>query len=454
MNLAEIEKKYSIELQQINEWVHLRVVYYFSYRNRVNKIKKHVHTKRETNRLRLLFYGFKNWFQGYDFLFITHSKNRRLLDGGYYSKNFDTIASNLQGKSLFIESIDNELISLDQIYSNNIVSNRVINEMVYRLSKSIFLYRKRTLRKRQDLFFLNRFSEHFDYIHEIYLYEVYLSVYKLLFKIYKPKVVFVECSYCSSFVIKAAHELGMKVVEVQHGVADHSGYKSSLRLDQSYSPDMFLSFGEEERYLKDSLLQSVFPVGSYYLEYLSTNFQQDNKLQSIIEQYEVTFCVTLMDILVPEVIEFISNIARSKKEFLFIVAPKSDQNSQCYQASKIPPNIITYRELDCYTLLMHSDIHVTVASTCALEAPSLGIVNILLDIDLETKLQNRSILSSEDRVLSEEHTIIVGNEYEFTEAVERFDVVRSPSDIKNANSSVFVQNFEKNIENFINNLDI
>jgi len=453
MNLSEIEKKYYKELKDISEWVHLRIAYYFNYRNLKNKTEVKDNKIITRDRIKLLFYGFRNWFRGYNYIFITSSGDRKNIDNIFYNKNFDTIASNLNGKSLFIESINSTPIPLKDIYTQFIVSDRVINELVYRLSKRVFLYKKIKLDKREDLRFLKKFHIYLDYTQEIYIYEIYKFVYRQLFKIYRPKIIFINCSYCSSFIVKAAHELDILVVEIQHGTADHSGYKSILPLDECYFPDIFLSFGEEERYIDNFLLKKIVPVGSFYLEYIAKEFNHDQTLKQIADKYEITFSVTMMNILVPKVINFIKSIAETEQNYLFILIPKSDKDSHIYEQNNLSSNIITYKRLDCYNILMHSDIHVTVASTCALEAPSLGIVNILLDIDSSTKLQNRSILSKKDTVLSEEHTIIVKDKNEFIDAVNKLQINSSFYNIKELNNNVFVQDYDSNIKQFISSLD-
>ncbi len=100
----------------------------------------------------------------------------------------------------------------------------------------------------------------------------------------KPKRIYLVCFYDKQYIVKAAKELKIEVIDIQHGIIgkEHSAYFSSLLLSDIYLPDKLYSFGESEKeYFIDSGIVStnnIIPIGNYYLEYIKNNFVQDDKL--------------------------------------------------------------------------------------------------------------------------------------------------------------------------------
>ena len=98
--------------------------------------------------------------------------------------------------------------------------------------------------------------------------------YTELFKKRKPRMIFVVVGYENQAVIKAAKDLGIEVVELQHGtITDyHLGYsyplKSRLNGEIAYFPDKILTFGDY--WINDDTSpiskDSVFSVGFPYFE--------------------------------------------------------------------------------------------------------------------------------------------------------------------------------------------
>ena len=89
---------------------------------------------------------------------------------------------------------------------------------------------------------------------------------------------------------------------------------------------------------------------------------------------------------------------------------------------------------------MHCDLHMTLYSSCALEAPSLGIPNILVDIhNMASKYYNS--------LLSEYHTKIIKAEDEFYEAMEELIKLQAIN-VKINNSSIFISNYNKRVKKY------
>jgi hypothetical protein len=104
--------------------------------------------------------------------------------------------------------------------------------------------------------------------------------YTELFKKRKPKMIFVVVAYENQAIVAAAKDLGITVVELQHGtITDyHLGYsypkKTRLDGDIKYFPDKILTFGDywinDETYPIDS--KNIIPIGFPYFESQSKDF--------------------------------------------------------------------------------------------------------------------------------------------------------------------------------------
>jgi len=105
-------------------------------------------------------------------------------------------------------------------------------------------------------------------------------------------------------------------------------------------------------------------------------------------------------------------------------------------------NIIMYNQLDCYNIVMHSNMHMTLYSSCVLEVLSFGIPNILLDIKGFSTLYY-------NKLLDVKYSKIVSNDSDFFDAVDDCSKLKK-EDIIN-NNIIFKENYEKNIFNFLSN---
>ncbi len=81
---------------------------------------------------------------------------------------------------------------------------------------------------------------------EIRLRECSLGIYCALLKHLKPRIIFLVCSYDKENLIEAAKSIGIKTVEIQHGVLNryHLGYSFPNGLKKVSFPDYFLGFGK------------------------------------------------------------------------------------------------------------------------------------------------------------------------------------------------------------------
>ena len=104
--------------------------------------------------------------------------------------------------------------------------------------------------------------------------------YTVLFEKRKPKMIFVVVAYENQAIVNAAKDLGIEVIELQHGtITDyHLGYsyptKSRLNGEIAYFPDKLLTFGNywinDETCPIDS--KNIIPIGFPYFEAQSKDF--------------------------------------------------------------------------------------------------------------------------------------------------------------------------------------
>ena len=122
--------------------------------------------------------------------------------------------------------------------------------------------------------------------------------------------------------------------------------------------------------------------------------------------------------------------------FLFVPRHK---HAEHYQQYGLPDNVIFIHELDAYQSMAAGDIHTTLNSTCALEAPSLGTVNVLMNID------NMARKYLEKLLVENESTYYASNVDEFCELVRKVPV-SDKNLMKSSNSGNIRENFKSNLK--------
>jgi len=146
-NVLELEKYYKDILENIEEWAYIRLKVGFFLKNRNNKkikIKNNSIAEKFKKvvsillKIKDMFYGFKNWFGKYDYLFFSYSEQRKLINGRYKNKAMDDlIDKELEKKSLLIEAKNSKRFK--KIYTKYVVGE----EIIYFFSKIILYFSKK-----------------------------------------------------------------------------------------------------------------------------------------------------------------------------------------------------------------------------------------------------------------------------------------------------------------------
>jgi len=327
------------------------------------------------------------------------------------------------------------------VYTKYIVSRRLLDmlslfiEKIYNKNYNISLLEK-----------INSFINiDFNYNVLIKRFNARYKIYKIWFKIIKPKIIFLNCYYDKQYVIKVAKELNIKTIDIQHGLIGkkHSAYYADIKLNKDYLPDYLFAFGkyDKENISKGNIFNKkhIFEVGNYYLEYLRKNFIRDEKLLNIIKKYNISVGVSLQWTVENEMINFINSVANKQKDTLFILIPREYKDE--YNNLNLEDNVIFYPKLDCYQVIMHCHYHCTVYSTCAIEVPSLGIPNIMVNID---GLTNKYM----ENLFDKDITYLVDTQDEFIHILQTTYTFKV-NEVIQSNERYFTKKYKKNIENAV-----
>lgn len=209
-------------------------------------------------------------------------------------------------------------------------------------------------------------------------------LYNLLFKLNRPKAIFVVCYYANFELILAAKENNIPIIELQHGLVtdSHRAYHFNERQPSTMLPDYFLSYGEHasEIVINGNLFErrQVLDYGYTFIEEVEKTLSISNELQQIKKGFRKTVCITgQLETTDAPLIQVISSVSHEFPDICFIFKPRPYRGQQAFTPTS---NFIWSESLNTYELLKYCDFHLTVYSTCALEALALGTPNISLDI--------------------------------------------------------------------------
>jgi hypothetical protein len=437
VDIFDIEKKYKKDLESLEEWNYLRNIY-----RSIDTQNKNTYKINKPDAVKSIFYGFKNWFRRYDYLVFSDSSERKLVDNKMFDIKVDYIIKELGiDNTLVIENPICKHYKLSDIYTKKIVSKRFIDiftliiEKIYYKKFNIEILNKINLEQNIDI----------DYQSKINRFNAQYKIYKIWLSIQKPKKIYLDCFYDKQFIIKAAKELKIEIIDVQHGLigTTHSAYFSDLELSDLFLPEKLFSFGvsEKENLLVNGVINSnnIIPVGNFYLDYIYHIFSKDNEFSTLLSSYDMSFGVSLQWTVENELIDFITEVALKLPNIIFILIARNYEKNK-YDKFNLPKNVIFYNDLDCYNIILHCDYHCTVYSTCAIEAPSLGIENVLININGYSEKHISALLSCENSYL-------VNTEEDF------FKIVKKKKNQKDiiikSNVSNFMINYKERIKEVI-----
>lgn len=461
--LREIEAEYPVDqiLVDGNQiWPYLRVIYYleYYYGNPTCSSGQPIRARHWGGRLghlagrvRQCSYGLTNWAGRYDYVAFSDTTERKEINGKYYNKLLDPIIDELGGERvLYVETPAPVLYPIRRVHTRRVVSRSAL-ELLWSLELASPTALKRGY-EIQNLPVLQTIQRRYGFTvddrRQIAALAAQRRVFGGLFRHVRPKAIFLSDYAGQVAAIKAARDLGIKVIEVQHGHMgkEHELYNIYTRnIDRTYFPDFMLVFGEEEREaFEDSLFiapENVYPVGNFYIGHIVETYRPESRLVGELSSYKRRVGVTLQWTVEARLIEFICRAATLDRTICYLMIPRAPRGEGS-SAHSLPDNVRFVTDKNFYQLMSYVDFHSTVYSTCALEAPSLGVQNVLINIDGDARRYYGSTLT-EPRV-----TQYADTPEQYVGILNAFNKL-DRDEIRRLNEGFIAPNYRQNIRDFI-----
>ncbi len=385
--LKDIENKYDVKrlktISGIKVWPLVRQFLVFQEIKKTLGYDNRLRTRNKRQLLKNFYRGFNNIFRlkKFDYLFFNNTDKRVLHANKYFDIYFDAWADKLgQDKSLFVEWAIHKHLSKQKTYSKNVISDLPFKAIV----ALVKLFTKIRLEDRELLNEIIKEHQISNLINEELKNKLAeFKVFDLLFKITKPKAIFVLSSFSKISIVAAAKKRGVKVFEAQHGyIGDHHTFYTANIKFPEYYPDYLISFGTYEKIQSNPRLifnsNQIIPIGSFQLELIKNKPIPDNLL-NFKEKYDLVFCITLQAIKEDIILDWVFNNARDNKNWLFVIRTKDrDIDYSKYTSEN---NIKELKEYSIYEILKVADYNVTIYSTTAIEGIFLGAPPIFFNIN-------------------------------------------------------------------------
>jgi len=446
--IKEVEKTYnvsSITVNGVQVWPFLRTSYYSAYGNKYkfNGGKGRLSIGSKIKRVKNVFYGWENLLKKYDFLVFSDTLEKRLVDDKYIDKIAESLILELgEDNVLLIENpVNGSHFRRSEIATNNIISLDLFHIFCYQpfLIKKINIDNEWILKEINKKYRLN-----INYHRVTTRFFCCERLFKLFYKIYKPKAIFINCYYSLTHqaAIYAAKKMKKLTIELQHGIINnkHPAYNVFVSLDKSFFPDYLFAFGDyvKEIFDKENYFiekENVIPVGYMYIDYINNEYKPSketiNLFNNFRRKYKKIVAISSQWALENKLIDFLKKSASLSKDILYIFVTRNVNKD--YSSVNFPENIIILKHLDVYQIIKEADFHSTLWSTCALEAPALGVPNILINIDGFAKEYYSNLLTNRDV------TRFVDTPEEFVDIILNWQV-KPKEEIKKLHGNFYKQN--------------
>lgn len=450
----------AIKVNNIEVWPFLRSTYFFTYgRNHDfdlpdGQIEKPSSIK--IRRLKNIFYGLPNLFNKYDYFIFSNVREIRMIKNIYVNKLADHIMTVLgKEKVLLIESpgngshFDQSKISVDHIISSELF---LFTCYLPVLKKNLKIENEKILKNVNKKYNLN-----VDYHKLIFRFVCYKNLFKLFLKMYRPKLIFITNYYniLHQALIYSAKKLQIPVIELQHGIINpkHPAYNIFTRLDNSFFPDFLFAFGNHTKMVfnQDNYFikkENIIPIGNIYIDYINNDYKASKSTKIMFKKFRKKYnkivAVASQWTIEKKLIKFLKKCAALDKNILYIFIPR-DLNKD-YSLANFPSNIVILKDLNFYQIIKESDFHATVYSTTAVEAPALGVPNMLINIDGFAEKYYSTVLTNHTT------TRFVESEEEFVKVLQKYKIINKQR-IMSAHEGFYKQDHKKNIQRAINFLE-
>ena len=451
--IKEIETNYnlqSIKSNSVEIWPFLRSIYFGLIENNNLNVEyyKKVPKSEKIIRFKNIFFGLRNIFRKYDYIIFTDTMERRICNGQYVNKLFETLIEQL-GRDKFL-IIENPAYG-NHLDRKHLQSERIISLDLFRFFWLLYPKKKRNNKiNNEDIIkeINSKYSININYRNLINKFFFFYKLFDIFISIYKPKIVFISSYYDIIYqaAIYSANNKKIKTIEFQHGQINKKHYAYNVYVDctQMFFPNYLFVFGESTKKVFGNNnnfinINNVFPVGYMYLDYINYYYTPSEDIIKLFEDLKMKY-LKIVSIssqigLDEDIINFLKQASQMDENILYIFVPRN-QNKD-YSSYNFPNNIITLNQLNVYETINESDFHVTVNSSCAIEAPALGVPNIL--IKNESKKYYSEILTNPDV------TRFVDTPEEFVKLIQTW-APKSKEEIKQLHEGFYAKNHKESLK--------
>lgn len=394
--------------------------------------------------LKNVFVGIRHLFFKKEYFIFTSSKCRILSHGQYHDRVLGGISSILSGNSLYFENP-----YPNGLYRDVKKENRVSESILHLLSQvyQLLFYDKKKL---SGLDVWNSLIKDLDIEVDISIYtKRFLGQYGVmnsLVKYHKPKAIFLISSNTLSGYIYAFKKNHIPVVEMQHGIISkkHASYNVFKNIGTEMRPDylcVYSNFTKEVFHSNNYFIkpENVVATGYYFLDFIRKEKIIDKKFDDISNRFATKICVSMSDSAIEDSLNYIIAAAKLDNSKFFALVPRSIKT---YENFELPDNVKVIDWLNVYECISLCDFHSTILSTCAIEAPALGVQNIIISIDSRSRKIFRGMLDDENITQFADTPIEFINVVDHMPRLTRDEIIVSTSHL-------ILPEFKKNMMSFL-----
>ena len=278
------------KISSLKFWSYVRFSIFWSYY--LGDHSDEIHIQKVSLYLKYMkgfFQSFANfyriWNKNYDFIFINTSRRTHKLDNRDVDIYTYPIIKYLNDKYNIL-LLDISKFSKSDDYPCDFIPMR-FSQVFFRIFRFFYRFNKK------EKIYLNALENNLNELFkmqvnasrvirsEIIRHKIEFKLYKIIFQILSPKILFYTNNGVMAGIIEAANELGIKTVELQHGGISHLhiAYNSEYFLPKT-TPNFVFSFGE---YWHDAIKfgSKKLSIGFPYMELteksLPQNISRDKK---------------------------------------------------------------------------------------------------------------------------------------------------------------------------------
>lgn len=370
--ITEIEQLMSETLSRERAWPFLRLVYGQDLMNKDRGLNSRVRQRKGIHitftKLKIALSGVGSLFRKYDYVFIGPSDNFKIEQDYSIDRLVHGYIDELGiGNCLYIEDF------VETTDRRKVPYKRITYHLVVLLSKLFLFSKKQNVNDEVMNQVCAKLQSNLPYQKHWVDFQKKVEALKLIFKLLKPKVVFVTC-YTHKDSLLAANILGIRTVEFQHGVImSNYGYRYERINSHMTNPDYVIVYGHKDlEYLaKCNYTNNIRIGGNYYVDYVKNI--ADYRWSEIPGVCQVL--VTIQKPVRRELYTLLLRIAPLLPSFMFLIAERNGDRSELITDCQN----ISYAKEGFYKAANFCDIHLTSYSSCCIEAPRFGLLNIFIN---------------------------------------------------------------------------